>query len=640
MDTSAWRWSAALSLALTLVNPVLLTQAAPAREAQTEVQRVERLGASRPWSPDAPRQVSARPPRLAPLPGWPSRPGSTTPERDEEPSSGAPGVGDRLYPRLGNGGYTVDRYDISLDYQAHDQPLDAFTKIHARTTRALRRFDLDFAHGRVRSVTVAGSPAVFRTVDEELVITPATPLARGDTVDIAIRHTSDPRGTARNLGWVRTRDGLVMANQADAAHRVFPCNDHPSDKAQFIFRVTTPDDQTVVASGRLSAPMPKNARRRHSIGRTGWTLARRSAGPAQPGDGLANGDGGARSRQRPIRGATTIRPNRHPTDKHQARVTWTYRTVHPMATELAQVAIGNFTIAKRTGPHGLPLRDAVGSQDRARLAPLLARTPSHLEWLERRLGRFPLETYGVLSAATDLGFSLETQTLSLFARNDLVPAAGRVEPLMVHELAHQWFGDSVSPATWSDLWLNEGHATWYQWNYAADHGDLDLVRMLREAYTADQGVRRTTGPPAAPRPPQPGDKISILRRNVYAGGALALYALRQEIGARRFTALEKAWVRRYHDRSATTADFITLASDTAGRDLGPYLRAWLYGRTTPPMPGHPDWTGNRAAAAPAARLSWPRSPQIGMTVAAGRATIETTGRTRRIRRGGTARNSP
>jgi aminopeptidase N len=176
----------------------------------------------------------------------------------------------------------------------------------------------------------------------------------------------------------------------------------------------------------------------------------------------------------------------------------------------------------------------------------------------------------------------------------LAPAA-EAAPLMVHELAHQWFGDSVSPATWSDVWLNEGHATWYQWLYAAQTypgKDTALDAVARDAYRADQRLRDAGGPPALPDPPghDPlGDKLGIFRGNVYTGGALTLYALRQEVGAKDFQRIERAWVARHGDGVADTDDYIALASRIAGRDLSGFLHAWLYGGTTPAMPGHPDW---------------------------------------------------
>ncbi|GGO91473.1 M1 family metallopeptidase [Wenjunlia tyrosinilytica] len=466
----------------------------------------------------------------------------------EVPGPGAAGVGDRLYPQLGNGGYDVRSYDISLDYRDKDRPLDAVTRISATATRALNRFNLDFARGEVRDLRVNGLPAAFRREGEELEISPVLPIAKDGTIRIEVHHTSDPAVDVRQGGWLPTGDGLAMANQADAAHRVFPCSDHPSDKAVFTFHVTAPRALTVVANG---------TRRDHAF----------------VGD----------------------------------RATWTYRTAHPMATELAQVSIGDSAVVRRTGPHGLELRDVVPKKDAAALEPRLAMTPGQIAWMERRVGRFPFETYGVLSADATTGFELETQTLSLFERQVMLMREEVVAPLMVHELAHQWFGDSVSPADWSDLWLNEGHATWYEWTYAADKEGVDLTALLRAAYAADPKLRRQGGPPAAPLAPGADGKLGIFRGNVYSGGALVLYALRQRIGVAAFEKLERAWVADHRDGTASTADFIALASKVSGSDQKAFLRDWLYGTDTPPMPGHQDWTADSGDAPPAAAGQPPRS---------------------------------
>jgi aminopeptidase N len=263
-----------------------------------------------------------------------------------------------------------------------------------------------------------------------------------------------------------------------------------------------------------------------------------------------------------------------------------------MATELAQVSVGRSTVVHREGPHGLPLRDVVPTKDRAALEPWLKKTPEHIEWLERKVGPYPFETYGLLMAEASTGFELETQTLSLFEKDLFTqPAYPKwyVESIMVHELAHQWFGDSVSPRTWSDLWLNEGHATWYEALYAEEKSGRTLQARMKAAYGASDRWRAAGGPPALPKEPKPGQKISIFRPNVYDGAALVLYALRQEIGRAAFAHLERAWTHNHRDSTASTADFARLAESVSGRDLTPFFRAWLYGEKTPPMPGHPDW---------------------------------------------------
>ncbi|GGZ36420.1 M1 family metallopeptidase [Streptomyces poonensis] len=452
------------------------------------------------------------------------------------PPPAAPlGVGDRLYPHLGNPGYDVKSYDLAFAYPgSNSEPLTVVTTIEARTTSRLDHVNLDFAHGEVGSVEVNDAPADFTEVGEDLVVTPKEPLSKGSALRITVRHTSDPTSAASGeSGWVRTADGLVLANQADAAHRVFPCNDHPSDKAMFTVRVSAPEGYRAVANG-----LPAG-------------------------------------------------------EEHATKSTaWTYRTEHPMATELLQVAIGRSTVLHRSGPHGLPVRDVVPVKDRGRLERWLGKTPGQIAWMEGKVGRYPFETYGLLVADARLGFELETQTLSLFER-DLFTRPEfpewYVDSVMVHELAHQWFGNSVSPRTWSDLWISEGHATWYEALYAEEMGGRSLDERMKLAYGASDGWRAAGGPPAAPEAPEAGRKTGIFRPNVYDGAALVLYALRQEIGRPAFERLQRAWVSLHRDGTAGTDDYKELASVIAGRDLNDFFHAWLYGQRTPPMPGHPDW---------------------------------------------------
>jgi aminopeptidase N len=319
-------------------------------------------------------------------------------------------------------------------------------------------------------------------------------------------------------------------------HTVFPCNDDPRDKALYRFVLDVPAGTAAVANGSL-------------------------VGRSQQG----------------------------------GRSVWTYTTRDPVATELVQIAVGRFALPRRTGPHGLPLRDAVPARLAAAVAPALAQTPSQVAWMEGKVGPFPFESYGLLLTELRLRFALETQTLSLFPASWFVGAhrfpERAVAPVMVHELAHQWFGDSVSPASWSDVWLNEGHATWYEALYADERGWASLEQRMRIAYGNADQWRARFGPVARPR------ATNVFNPGVYDGGALVLYALRQTIGPAAFGELERQWVARYRNGVAGTAQFVALASQVAGRDLAPLLDAWLYGSRTPPMPGHPDWKAVPAAAA-------------------------------------------
>jgi aminopeptidase N len=264
-----------------------------------------------------------------------------------------------------------------------------------------------------------------------------------------------------------------------------------------------------------------------------------------------------------------------------------------MATELVQVAVGDLRVLKRPDEQGVQIRDVVPRRLLATAGKQLASQRGQIAWMTARVGPFPFPVYGRLAADAQLG-ALETQTLTIVPRSYLALPPGPRDQVLLHELAHQWFGDSVSPAQWSDVWLNEGHATWYEIHWGEErrslqqvYGAADVQALLRQVYAASDRLRAQYGPPAAPR--SAVALRQLFNANVYVGGALALYALRQEIGTPAFEEVERRWVSDHRDRTASTADFVALASQVAGRDLGPFLGAWLYGQTTPPMPGHPDW---------------------------------------------------
>jgi aminopeptidase N len=466
------------------------------------------------------------------------------------PSPGAAGLGDRLQPRLGNGGYDVLHYDVHLRYATShpSQPLDGNETILARATQSLSRFDLDWAGDEVGAVSVNGAPAVFRKKGQELVVTPRDPLPDGKTFTVGVRHfTATPTRISSHdssVAFFVTPDGSATAGQPYYEHLVYPSNDHPRDKATFTFTIDVPAGEDAVANGVLAG---------HST--------------------------------------------------HDGRAIWKYEMSQPMATELTQLAVGHWDISTPVRHAGVTFRDVTAPSLTDVMQPALALEPGHLDWLQARLGPYPFDTYGLLVVNNNVGFALETQTLSMFGHDFFTKyGKGVWDPTMLHEMTHQWFGDSVSPYAWSDLWLNEGHASWYEFTYAESTGQLEedtefypdpqgyatLEGLMRAVYAHGDQWRHDFGPVAAPIAGRDVDLLFSL--NVYHGGALVLYALRQKIGAAAFHEVERTWLRRYRGRSASTDDFIALASEVSGRHLKGFLRDWLYGETTPPMPGHPGWT--------------------------------------------------
>jgi aminopeptidase N len=469
-------------------------------------------------------------------------------------TAGAAGLGDRLNPGIGNGGYDVQDYDLRLRYATADpaQPLQGDETITAVATQGLSQFNLDFAGKSVGGVAVNGQAASLKRTGEELIVTPAHPIDNGSTFTVVVTDfVAVPTKITLNIHtstFFITPDGSATGPQPYDAHLIYPCNDHPRDKATFTFRIDVPEGRDAVANG------------------------------AQTGHTTSNG-----------------------------RTVWTYRMAQPMATELTQIAVGDWDFSPTVQHGDVSIRDVTAPSVTAAMQPVLALTASQIDWMEARVGSYPFGTYGTLVVnAPALYLQLETQSITLteigfFQRH---PAEAFWAPTQLHELAHSWFGDSVSPYSWSDYWLNEGHATWYQWTYAEDMGELvgatqgfpdpqgyaTLDDLMRGVYAHGDEWRKSSGPVALPKS---GAVLKLSGSQVYYGGALVLYALRQKIGEAAFDQVERSWVTRYRDRSASTDDFIALATEISGdQSVTPFLRDWLYGEKTPPMPGHPDWTVN------------------------------------------------
>jgi aminopeptidase N len=457
------------------------------------------------------------------------------------PSPGSPGLGDRLYPLLGNGGYDVQHYDLSLRYAKKDpkQTVSGDVTITAVATQSLSRFDLDFGGDSVARVSVDGRPAHFTRNGGELVVTPRHYLPKRHRFTVTVNgFTATPieANADSPVGFVTTQDGTVLAGQPDSSHMLFPSNDHPRDKATYTITLTEP---------------------------VGWT-------------GTANG----------VLVANRVR---------HGYVSSTYRETQPMASELVQVVVGDFVVQRSPSINGTAIRDVVPRRLASTLLPRAAQERSQVAWVESKVGRYPFEDYGSLVIDADLGFALETQTLSLYDTGLFGAPEYVLGPVMTHELTHQWFGDSVAPWSWSDVWQNEGHATWYELLYSEETGGFQQYTgypnreaYFKAVYAAGDEFRAGFGPVAAPL-----DSTSVwdvFNPNVYDGGALVLYALQQKIGVAKFQQVERDWVSVYRGKSASSQDFEALASKVAHQNLRPFLNQWLYGTSTPPMPGHPDWT--------------------------------------------------
>lgn len=337
----------------------------------------------------------------------------------------AAGLGDSLYPFLGNAGYDVVHYRIELDVDPVANSITALTTITAQATEDLSAFNLDLSGLEVHDVTVDEVAAEFSRSGTELTVRPALTLAGGAEFAVGVRYSgspepiNDPGVPITPLGW-HSQDGVIYTvSQPSGAMTWFPSNNHPSDKATFEFHITVPETTTAAATGLLVD------------------------------ESTADG-----------------------------RTTTTWRMDDPMATYVTAVYIGDFERVDhgRPNPGGPLLRDYVPDGAAPEVSESLAVTAQVITFIEEILGPYPFEAYGTLVLPFDIGFALENQTLSVHGR-DILSAE-----IIAHEAVHQWVGNSVALERWDDIWLNEGFATYLHLMFAAEHYGFDFHAEMRQLH--------------------------------------------------------------------------------------------------------------------------------------------------------------
>lgn len=416
------------------------------------------------------------------------------------------GIGDEYFPDSGNPGYDVTSYDLAFDMDDDLVTFEAVATIALRTTDELDelRFDLDGL--TVAKATIDGDEVKHRRAGLDLVLTPDAPLPADEPVAVIVEYggTPEPRGSdvLGELGWIgEPGEGSYVVSEPDGASNWFPANDHPSDKATFSFEITTPEGVEAVANG------------------------------TRTGEDTAGG-----------------------------RTTWTWSPRDPMATYLATVAVGQYTFFENKGPGGIPLLSAVAdgvveTSGKSTVEAALGQLPGMMTLFAGRFGPYPFETYGVIIVDEPLGFALETQTRSLFGSDSWN------EPVFqAHELAHQWYGDSVGIEAWEDIWLNEGFATMGEWLWAESDGG-------------------TGGPPLSAGssldPPLDPGPDGLFDTSVYQRGGLTLKALRGEVGDEAFFQIMKTWATDNALGNATTEDLLDLIEQDGGAEARDLVEAWL-----------------------------------------------------------------
>jgi aminopeptidase N len=461
--------------------------------------------------------------------GRPSQEAAAT-ARQAQPVEGDVGGHDPYFPGLGNGGYDVQHYDVDLKVELFSEQLTAEVRITAVALVDLVSFSLDLYGLEVTAVEVDGIAAGFEragasegkdaeegegeaTPASELIVRPAMPLRAEATFEVTVRYHGWPQGRYdpsvrfMPVGWLPREEAVYVVSECIGASSWLPCNDHPSDKATFAYRVTVEKPYSVAANGLLVEEIDLGEKR-----------------------------------------------------------TFVWKARDPMATYLATVNVAEFDVYEDEGPRGIPIRVYYpkGAEEQAR--------PFHqqaevLRVLENAFGPYPFEAAGGVVANTQMGGALECQTMPVYG-----PGMG-VE-VIVHELAHQWYGDAVSPELWRDMWLNEGFASYseYLW-IEAKEGKEAYEERAKRSY--ERLRRSATGSPFDPGVEQ------VFSGRVYTRGAMVLYGLRAEVGDEAFFRILKSWVETHRNGNGSTAQFVAHATRIAERDLAAFFDAWLYSEITP-----------------------------------------------------------
>lgn len=469
---------------------------------------------------------------------------AATPVAASSPSSlhaspGAPGLGDPYFPLLGNGGYDARHYDIALDLDvAKGSIKDATTTITAVATQDLATFNLDYRGPKIEAIEVDGAPATWERDEGELTITPAIPIADGAEFQVRVRYHGTPDGgdDLFNRGWWSTGSEIFTVGEPAGADVWYPVNGHPLDKATYTLSVTVPDPFAVASNGHLVE------------------IAQAT---------MANADG--------------------------STATYVWENDSPTASYLVTFHAGEIRLDFSNGPDGLTMLNAFPADLPAREAEAFDETPLMVQFFSEIFGPYPWKNLGqTVLEDTSFNAALETQGMMTYDPGSVK------EHTVAHEIAHQWFGNSVSLKSWQDIWLNEGFARYAEilWAEEADGPKAANAALHRQMSGLATAARNAGAEGAMIGDPGPDHLFSEV---VYCGGALLLADLRATIGDDAFFTLLREWTSRYKLSNVDTADFIALAEEVSGQDLQSFFQEWLY---TP-------WTPERVAE------KYPQEPQEG-----------------------------
>ena len=425
------------------------------------------------------------------------------------------GLGDPIYPFLGNPGYDVQNYNLDLTVAVDANMISGSAEIEAVATQDLSKVMFDFSGMRVHQVAVNDQLAQFERKETKLIITPQEMLPADEPFTTVIQYAGSPQvipdpGRPMALGWQIDIGGSFVASEPTGAMNWFPNNNHPADKATYKMRFTLPQPYGVVANGVLV-----------DYQQTGY------------------------------------------------KNIYEWQMDQPMASYLAIAQVNEYDMAVGVSDSGISIRNFFPVDTPEKVRTIFDNAPEMIAFLEELIAPYPFERYGVVLLGRPTNWALESQSVATYGSN----GPNRNETI-IHDLAHQWFGNSVSIATWQDVWLNEGFATYIQYLWDDHTGRATIEASMQDLYNIVSANHMPS--------PIPKSADQLFSPAVYWRGAYTLHALRETVGDDAFIEILHTYYSRYKDGNASTADFIAVAEEIGGQTAVETLNAWLYSDTVPP----------------------------------------------------------
>ena len=433
---------------------------------------------------------------------------------------------DPYVPGHGDVSFEATHYDLELDYAIASNHLTGKAVIDVRITPAerggepTRRIEFDLHKLKVHKLTVRGAKVErWGQSGSRLFLRFDRELAPGTEFTVTAAYKGSPhtmRGIDGDAGWEELTDGVIVASQPHGAPTWYPVNDRAANKATYRMTIACDSEYTVIANGTL-------------------TNRRRSG----------------------------------------MKTSWTYTLTSPMSPYLATVQIGRYELRQlRTSPNTVTL--AYPPRLRPQMDSAFAYQTHMIDYFTRAFGPYPFETYTAVVTDDDLEIPLESQTLSTFGAN-FATLEWDSQRLIAHELAHQWFGNAVTAASWEDIWLHEGFACYSEWLWSQVVGYKSTERQASEHW----GKLSQLPQDLTLHDPGPDDMFDD---RIYKRGALTLHALRRTVGDTIFFDILSTWVAEHRNGIATTDKFIQLAQRISGQNLTELFRVWLYETDLPELP--------------------------------------------------------